>query len=105
MAASTTLTMVAAVLLPSSFEAAVMVTLPAMAGALQTPVLALIVPAAADHVIPLVAPPVAVVLNAVVLFTVRIGAAGLTAFTKTVCGVTVTELSVKSPAELVARSQ
>ena len=103
--ADTKLTMVVAVLLPSSFEAAVMVTLPTAAGAVQVPVLLLMAPPVADHVIPLVAPPVVKVVNVVVLFTVRVGAAGLTAFTTTVCGVTVTELSTKSPAALVARNQ
>ena len=101
----TTFTMVVAVLLLSSFDVAVMVTGPMVAGAVQAPVPAIIVPPLADQLMRLVAPPVAVVLNAVVLFTVRVGAAGLTAFTTTVCGVTLTELSTKSPAELVARSQ
>jgi len=104
-AASTTVTVVVAVLLLSSFAVAVMVTLPAVAGAVHAPVPAFIAPALADHVMPLVTPPVAVVVKVVAVLTVLVGAAGLMALTATVCGVTVTELSTKSPAALVARSQ
>ena len=71
-----------------------MVTLPAVAGAVQAPVAAFMEPELADHEMPLVTPPVAVVLKVVVLLTVRVGAAGLMAFIATVCGVTVMELSV-----------
>ena len=91
--AVTTVTVVVADIAPLSFEVAVMVTGPAVLGAVHAPVFALIVPGLADHVIPFVMPPVAVVLKAVALFTVRVGAAGVIAFTATVCGVTVTELS------------
>jgi hypothetical protein len=104
-AAKTTVTTVVADFVPSSFDVAVMVTLPAVAGAVHVPVLALITPPLAVQLIPLVTPPMAVVVNVVALFTVRVGDAGLIAFTTTVCGVTVTELSTKSPAALVARSQ
>ena len=104
-AASTTVTVVVAVLLLSSFAVAVMVTFPAVAGAVHAPVLAFIVPALADHVMPLVTPPVAVVVKVVAVLTVFVGEVGLMAFTATVCGVTVTELSTKSPAAFVARSQ
>ena len=103
--ARTTFTVVLAVFVASSCDVAVMVTLPAVPGAVHVPVLALIVPALADHVMPLVAPPVAVILKVVELFTVRVGTAGVMAPTVTVCGATVTELSAKSPAALVARSQ
>jgi hypothetical protein len=103
--ARTTVTVVVAVLLLSSFAVAVMVTLPAVAGAVHAPVAAVIVPALADHVMALVTPPVAVVVKVVAVLTVFVGAAGVIAFTTTVCGVTVTELSAKSPAALVARNQ
>jgi hypothetical protein len=83
-AANTTFTTVVAVLLVSSVEVAVMVTLPAVPGAVQVPVLEFIVPALADQLIPLVTPPVAVVAKVVVLFTVFVGAAGTIALTTTV---------------------
>jgi hypothetical protein len=92
-AASTTVADVVADLVLSSTDVAVMVTLPAVAGAVHAPVAAFIVPALADHVMLLVTPPVAVVVKVVALLTVFVGAAGLMAFTTTVCGVTVTELS------------
>ena len=81
-------------LLESSFDVAVIVTFPDAFGAVHAPVLALIVPALADQVMPLITPPVAVVLKVVELFTVRVGAAGVIALTITVCGVTMTELSL-----------
>ena len=81
---NTTFTAVVAVLLLSSVEVAVMVTLPAVPGAVQVPVLEFIVPALADQLIPLVTPPVAVVAKVVVLFTVFVGAAGTIALTTTV---------------------
>ena len=81
-------------LVVSSFEVAVIVIVPAVPGAVQPPVLAFIVPALAVHEMPLVTPPVAVVVKVVEVLTVRVGAAGLMAFTTTVCGVTVMELSV-----------
>src|SRR5689334_25388293 len=49
LAAATTLTRVVAVLPLSSFDVAVMVTLPALPGAVHAPVPAFIVPALADH--------------------------------------------------------
>jgi len=101
----TTVTVVVAVLLLSSVEVAVIVTFPEVPGAVQVPVLEFIVPALADQLIPFVTPPLAVVVKIVVLFTVFVGAAGAIALTTTVCGVTVTELSAKSPAALVVRSQ
>ena len=85
----------------SSLDVAVMVTVPALAGAVQAP-LAAIVPGLADQTIPFVVPPVAVVLNVVALFTVTVGAGGVIAFTTTVSGVTVTEAS-RCPAALAAR--
>jgi len=103
--ADVTTAVVVADLLPSSLDVAVMVTLPATAGAVQVPLAPFIAPALADQAIPLVAPPVAVVLNVVAVLTVRVGALGLTGFTTTVCGVTVTELSTKSPAAFVALNQ
>jgi hypothetical protein len=89
----TKFTVVIAVLLVSSVEVAVIVTLPAALGAVQVPVLEFIVPALADQLSPFVTPPLAVVVKIVVLFTVFVGAAGAIALTTTICGVTVTELS------------
>ena len=94
---ATTVTVVEADLLVSSLEVAVMTTLPGVAGAVQAPVLALIVPPVADQVSPLVRPPVAVVEKVVALLTVRLGAAGVMGATATVCGVTVTETSAAWP--------
>jgi|SRR5690242_1499851 len=90
----TTVTFVVADLLLSSFDVAVIVTLPARAGAVHVPVLGLIVPPLADHAMPSVTPPLAVAEKVVALLTVLVGASGVIAFTTTVCGVTVTELSV-----------
>jgi hypothetical protein len=92
--ASTTFTMVVADLVASSFDVAVIVTLPAVPGAVHTPVLTLIAPPLAVQLIPLVFPPLAVVLKVVALLTVRVGAAGLIAFTTTVCGVTKADVAV-----------
>ena len=92
--AKTTITVVEADLVPSSFDVPVIVTLPAVAGAVHAPVLAFMVPALAVQLMPFVAPPEAVVPNVVELFTVSVGLAGLIGLTTTVCGVTVTELSV-----------
>jgi len=78
-----TFAMVVAVLLLSSFDVAVMVTGPMVAGAVQTPK-AVIAPALADQLMRLVAPPVAVVLKLVPLITATVGAAGVIAFTTTV---------------------
>ena len=80
-------------MLASSLDVAVMVTFPAVDGAVHAPVLGLMAPPLADQVTPFVTPPVAVVLNVVELLTVRVGAPGLSGFTTTVCGVTVTEAS------------
>jgi hypothetical protein len=91
--AETTVAVVVANLLGSSLDVAVIVTLPGLAGAVQAPVFGFITPALADHVRALVTPPVAVVVNAVELFTVRVGAAGAIELMAMVCGVTVTELS------------
>ena len=90
---NTTVTVVVADFEPSSFEVAVIVKVPLPAGAVQTPDPAFIVPPLADHVMPLVTPPTAVVVNVGVLFTLTVEFAGLIALTTTVCGVTVTELS------------
>ena len=100
----TTLTIVLDDFVVSSAEVDVMVTLPTVAGAVQTPA-EVMVPALAVHVRWFVAPPLAVVLKLVVLETVRVGAAGVMAATTTVCGVTVTEESTASPAALVTCSQ
>ena len=102
-AANTTFTVVVAVFVGLSCDVAVTVTLPAVAGAVH--VLVLHAPALDDQLMLFVTPPVAVVVNIVVLFTVFVGAEGVMAFTTTVCGVTVTELSTFVPAALVARSQ
>ena len=88
-----TVTVVVTVFAGLSCDVAVIVALPAVAGAVQAPVLEFMVPALADQVMPLVTPPVAVVLKVVPVLIVRVGAAGLIAFTTTVCGVTETELS------------
>ena len=60
-AGATTVTVVEADLLASSREVAVMVAVPAVAGAVQTPVLLSIVPELADQAMPSVAPLLAVV--------------------------------------------
>ena len=73
-------------------------------GAVQTPA-AVIVPTVALQVRLLVRPPLAVALKVVEVPTVRVGAAGLTGLTATVCGVTVVEASTESPAALVERIQ
>jgi hypothetical protein len=91
--ARTTLTLVVAVFAGLSCDVAVMVTLPAVAGAVQAPVLAFMAPALADQLMLLVTPPVAVVEKVVELLTVRVATVGVIAFTTTVCGVTETELS------------
>ena len=77
--AATVVTEVLADLLLSSVEVAVMVAEPAVAGAVQAPVLALMVPAVAVQVRALVMPPVAVALKVVVLATVLVALAGLMA--------------------------
>ena len=104
-AAATTLTVVDALFEESSREVAVIVTVPAVAGAIQAPVPASMVPAVAVQVRPLVTPPVAVAVNVVLVPTVRVGVAGVMGPTTTICGVTVTEVSAGSPAALVVRSQ
>ncbi len=72
--AATTLTTVVELLVGSSFEVAVMVTLPTLDGALQAPDTESIVPALALHVSPLVTPPLAVAVNVVDVPVVRVGA-------------------------------
>jgi len=96
--AATTVTVVVEVLLGSSAEVAVMVTDWAVAGAVQAPVLAFMLPALADQVTPLVLPPVAVALKVVTVLTVLVTAAGVTAPTATVRGVSVTgKVPVNAP--------
>jgi hypothetical protein len=73
----------------------------APAGAVQTPVLALMVPALALQVTVSSAPPVTVVPKVVVEPTVRVGAAGLGVATTTVCGVTWQMVVAVVPAALV----
>ena len=92
--AETTVTVVVADLPESSLDVAAIVTLPEFAGAVHAPVAAFMVPALADQAIPFVTPPVILVLNVVELLTVRVGVAGAIALTTTVCGVTVTEMSL-----------
>lgn len=96
-----TVTLVLADLLASSAEVAVMVTVWAVAGAVQAPVAGFMVPALADQVRVLLTPPVAVAENVVLVPAVRIGAAGVTAPTTTVWGVSVTEVVAAVPAALV----
>ena len=92
--ASTTVTVVVAFLLASSFDVAVIVTLPAVPGAVHAPVLPLIAPPLAVQATVPKFPPLVVVLKVVELFTVRVGEAGLTGLTTTVCGVTSAESTV-----------
>ena len=99
--ASTTVTVVVESLVASSEEAAVIVTGPGTAGAIQAPVAAFIVPPVADQVSPFVAPPVAVAEKVVALPVVRVGAAGLMAPTLTACTVTVAEAVAVAPAAFV----
>ena len=105
--AATTLTVVVEVLEVSSLAVAVMTAVWTVAGGSQLPVAALMVPALAVQVTTLVVPPVAVAEKTVgvELPAVLAGAAGVIALTATVCGVTVTEVSVESPAALVTWSQ
>ena len=96
-----TVTVVVADLVASSVEVAVMVTVPATAGAVQAPVPGVMVPALADQVMPLVTPPVAVAPKVVAVLIDRVAPAGLTAPTATVCGVTVRFEVLVVPAALV----
>ena len=80
----TTVTVVVAFLVGSSTEVAVMVTDWAVAGAVQAPVEAFIVPAEADQVTLLVAPPVVVEEKVVMELTSLVVAAGLGVPTTTV---------------------
>lgn len=100
-AAATTVTVVEADLLESSLEVAVMIAVPAVGGAVQTPVLGSIEPAVADQEMPFVTPFAAVVLKVVEVLTVLLGAAGEIVLTTTVCGVRVTDASTASPATFV----
>ena len=96
------MTVVVAFLLASSFEVAVIVTLPEVPGAVHTPVLPLIAPPLAVQVTVPRFPPLVVVLKVVELLTVRVGEAGLMGLTTTVCGVTSAEFTVACcPAALV----
>ena len=72
-----------------------------MAGAVQAPVLAFIVPAVADQVMPLVTPPVVLEVKVVVELMSLVDAAGLRAATATVCGFTVRVAVTAVPAALV----
>ena len=98
---ATTVTVVVLDLVGSSTEVAVMVTVPAEAGAVQAPVEALMLPALADQVRLLVAPPVAVALKMVLVLVVRVAAAGLREPTTTVWGLTATLVAAGVPAALV----
>ena len=95
------MTVVVAVLVASSADLAVMVTVAAVAGAVQAPDAASMVPALADQVMPLVAPPVAVALKVVVVPTELTIAAGLTALRATVRGTRVRLVVAMVPAALV----
>ena len=96
---ATTVTVVEADLVASSVEVAVMVTVWAVAGAVQVEPDQ--VPAVEDQVTVLFAPPVGVELNTVLVLTVLVVAAGVTAPTATTWGVTVTEVVAVVPAALV----
>ena len=91
--------MVVAVLLVSSTEVAVMVALPAVAGAVHTPA-AVIEPALAAQVTVPVAPPVTVAEKVALLPTETVDEAGLREVTATVWGVRVKVLVAKLPAVL-----
>ena len=97
----TTVTVVEAVLVGSSFDVTVMVTDPAVAGATHRPVLALMEPALALQVTLLVAPPLAVLLKVVLVLMLRVTAAGETAVRATVLTVTVRGVVAVVPAALV----
>ena len=75
--ASTTVTVVVAVLVGSSTEVAVMVAAPAVAGAVQTSPAQ--VPASENQVTVFRAPPVTVAAKVVAVLTVLVGDAGLMA--------------------------
>ena len=81
--AATTLTVVVAVLVPSAWEVAVMVTDPAEAGAVKAPVEASIVPALADQVMPAFEAPETELEKVVPVPTVIVGVAGVTVPTAT----------------------
>ena len=99
--AATTVTDVVANLVGSAREVAVIVTVPAAAGAVHTPVLATMVPALAVQVRPFVTPPVAVSVKVVVVPAVRVGSAGLMAPTLTTWVVKRTATVAVLPAALV----
>ena len=99
--AATTAMVVLADLAGSSTEVAVMVTVWAVTGAVQTPVLATMVPALAVQARVFVAPPVAVALKVVLVPVVRVGKAGVMAPTLTAWVVRVTEAVAVLPAALV----
>ena len=87
----------------SSTETALMVTVPAAAGAVQAPVAAFMLPALAVQVTVPRNPPVTLTVNACTVPPATVGAAGLIAPTATVWGVMATLASAWSPAPLVAR--
>ena len=99
--AGTTVTVVLADLVPSATLVAVMVTLPAMVGAVHAPVAGVMVPPVALQVMALLNAPVTVLLKVWLVLTVMVGLAGLMAVTATVCGVTVAVAVAVSPAALV----
>ena len=99
--AATTITDVQEDLDESSLEVAVTVTTWAVPGAVQAPVVGLIVPAVALQVTAFVAPPVTEVVKVVAVPAVLVGLTGATDATTTVCGVTVTEVVAVVPAAFV----
>jgi hypothetical protein len=97
--AATTVTVVVAVLVGSSTEVAVIVTVCTVVGAVQ--VLPIQVPAVLLQVTVPRLPPVTALLKTVFVETVSIRAAGLIAPTATVCGATVTKVVAVVPAAFV----
>ena len=72
-----------------------------MAGAVQAPVDAFMVPALADQVMPLVLPPLALEVKVVMELTSFVGAAGARAVRATVCGFTTRLVVTAVPAAFV----
>ena len=99
--AGTTVTVVVADLVPSAALVAVMVTLPAMVGAVHAPVAGVMVPPVALQVMDALAAPLTVLLKVWLVLAVMVRPDGVIALTATVRGVTVTAAVAVSPAALV----
>ena len=100
--AGTTVTWVEVDLVPSATLVAVMVKgPPAVAGAVQAPVAATMVPPVALQVMAGLRAPLTLLVKVWLVLTVRIALAGLMAPTTTVCGVAVTLAVAVSLAALV----